>query len=125
MYVSFGSQEPVKQSLRETLADSQVAAVAIALLLLWTLDASFRGLWGPVYEVAVFLFTAIAIWDIPYHSPTPTATDRLMLISTSYFFYSAIASLSAAWLLARWVYGTGPFRSLIVCVDKLRGSRNA
>jgi len=118
-------QGPAKRPLRQVLADSHVATVAIALLLLGTLDGAVRGLWDPVYDVGVYLFTAVAIWDIPYFSPTPTAVDRSMLIITSYFLYSAIASLSAAWLLSRWVYGTGPFRSLIVCVGELRGRKSA
>jgi hypothetical protein len=115
----------MKRTLRQVLADSHVAAVAIAVLLLATLDATFRGLWDAVYRVGVFLFTAIAIWDIPYISPRPTAADRLMPISTFYFLYSAIASLSGAWGLSRWVYGTGPLRSLIACGAKLRARRDA
>jgi len=109
----------MERSLRRVLADSYVAAVAIAVLLLWSLDSAFRGLWDPVYRLGVFLLTAIAIRDIPYLPPTPTAADHFMLISSSYFLYSAIASLSAAWLLSRWVYGTGPLCSLARCRSKL------
>jgi hypothetical protein len=112
----------VTRSLRKVLADSHVAAVAIALLLLWTFDSAFRGLWDPVYRAVVFVFTAIAIWDIPYFSFT--TVDRLMLIRTCYFLYSAIATLAAASLLSRWVYGRGPVAILVVCISNLRESKN-
>jgi len=45
------SGENVKPSLRESLADSDVAAVAIAVLLFWSLNSacwSLLGLLGPV-----------------------------------------------------------------------------
>jgi hypothetical protein len=41
----------VKRSLREVLADSHVAAVANALLLLWSLDGGFRALGGATYTL--------------------------------------------------------------------------
>jgi len=126
VHVAFvSSRETSKRSLRQVLADSHVATVSIALLLLWSLDAAFRGLWDPACRVGAFLLTAIAIRDIPYLSPGGTAVDRFMLISTFYFLYSAIVCLSAAWLLSRWVYGTGPLRSLIACRSKLTGRKHA
>ena len=113
------SQETVKRSLRQVLEDSQVAAVSIALLLLWSLDSAVRGLWDPAYRVGAFLVTAIAIWDIPDWSPGGNFADRSMLIIALYYLYSAIASLLAAWLLSRWVYGRGPLDSLAACRSRL------
>ena len=115
----------MKRSLREVLADSQVAAVGIAVFLLWGFDAAFRGLWEPGYRLGVFLFTAIAIRGIPYHSSTLTFVDRLNLIVTLYLLYSAIVCFAAAWGLSRWVYGEGPFRSLVVSSRKLMGRKYA
>jgi hypothetical protein len=113
----------MKRSLREVLGDSRVAAVAIAVFLLWGFDAAFRGLWEPVYRLGVFLFTAIAIWGVPYHSSTLTIADRLNLIVTFYLLYSAIFCFAAAWGLSRWVYGQGPFRSLVVSSQELMGRK--
>jgi hypothetical protein len=115
----------MKGHLRKVLADSHVAAVTIAVLLMWVLDAAFRGLWYPAYDLGAFVLTGIAIWDIPYISPTLTVADRLMLITTGYFVYSAIVCFFAAWLLSRWVYGMGPLRSLTTCGRKLIGGKNA
>jgi hypothetical protein len=104
--------EYVKLSLREILADSHVAAVAIVVLLFRSLDYAFWALWSPFSRAASFLFTAVAILDIPYFSRTLTISDRFMLFTTfAYLFYSFVC-LAAAGLLSRWVYGMGPFRSL-------------
>ena len=115
----------MKDRLRQVLADSHVAAVTIAVLLMWALDATFRGLWDPAYDLGAFVLTGIAIWDIPYMSPTPTVADRLMLITTAYFVYSAVVCSLAAWLLSRWVYGMGPLRILATYGSRLIGRKHA
>ena len=115
----------MKGRLRKVLADSHVAAVTIAVLLMWMLDATFRGLWDPAYDLGAFVFTGIAIWDIPYIPPTLMVADRLMLITTGYFVYSAVVCFLAAWFLSRWVYGMGPLRSLTTCGKILIGRKNA
>jgi len=115
----------VRPSLRQVLADSHVGAVAIALLLLWSLDAAFSALWPPVSHAMGFVFTAIAILDIPYFSRTFTALDRLVLISTLAYLYGSVVSLSAAWLLSKWIYGVGPLRALMSFRSKLRRSNHA
>ncbi|MGB7283529.1 MAG: hypothetical protein WBE13_14785 [Candidatus Acidiferrum sp.] len=102
----------MKTSLREFLADSHISAVAIAVLLLWSLELAAKALWGALSVAASFLFTAVAILDIPYFSPTLTRVDRLMWIATGFYLFNASMSLAAAWLLSRWVYGVGPLRSL-------------
>ena len=115
----------MKGRLRKVLADSHVAAVTIAVLLMWALDATFRGLWDPAYDLGAFVLTGLAIRDIPYVSPTLTVADRLMLITTGYFLYSAVICFLAAWLLSRWVYGMGPIRILTTCGNRLSGRKNA
>jgi hypothetical protein len=102
----------MKHRLRQTLADSHVAAVTIAVLMLCSLDGAFRALWEPVSRVLGFLFTAVAILDIPYFSRSLTLADRSMLIMASTYAYSAVASFLAACLVSRWVYGVGPIRVL-------------
>jgi len=100
----------VKPSLRQVLADSHISAVAIAVLLLWSLDAGFRALWGPLFRAVGLLFTGVAIMGIPYFSFG--IADRLNLITTFSYVFGGITRLAAAWLLSRWVYGVGPLRSL-------------
>jgi hypothetical protein len=111
----------VKPSLREVLADSHISAVAIAVLLLWSLDAGFRALLGPLSRVGSLLFTGVAIMGIPYLSFD--ITDRLNLITAFSYAFGGIISLTAAWLLSRWVYGVGPLRCLSAYRTK-RARRN-
>jgi hypothetical protein len=109
----------VKPSLKQILADYHVSAVAIAVLIYWSLYWGFSALWGPLGRAASFLFTAVAILDIPYGSSTFTTADRLMLTTTLAFLFNALVCLAAACLLSRWVYGAGPLRSLSKCRTRL------
>jgi hypothetical protein len=109
----------VKPSLREILADSYVSAVAIVVLLYWSLYWGFAALWGPVARAVSFLFTAAAILDIPYFSTTFTSAERSILTITPISLFNAFVCLTAAWLLSRWVYGSGPLRSLSKCRARL------
>jgi hypothetical protein len=111
--------ENVKSSLRKILADSHVSAVAIAVLLFWSLDSAFRALLGPLFRAVSFLFTAVAILDIPYFSRTLTIDDRFTLIVTFAYLFNSLVYLAAAGLLSRWVYGLGPLRSLTIYRTKL------
>jgi hypothetical protein len=106
------SGESVKPSPREILADSHIAAICIAVLFLWSLEAGLRALSSPFWRAVDFVFEAAAILDIPYISRSLTFADRLMLIGTFTNLFFALSYLAAAWLLSRWVYGLGPLRSL-------------
>ncbi len=50
----------MKSTVREVLVDSHVSAFAVAVLLLWSLDAGFKALWIPLSGAATVLFTAVA-----------------------------------------------------------------
>ncbi len=102
----------MKPSLREVLAVSHIASVTIAVLLVWSLDSAFRALWEPLSRIASFLFTALAIFDIPYFSISLNGSNRFTLITTSSYLLAAVISFASAWLVSRWVYGVGPLRSL-------------
>ena len=112
----------MKPSLREVLADSHVAAVAIVVLLLWSMDSAYRALWEPSYSALSYLITAMLILDIPYISPV---MNHPMWLMTFAYLYGAITCLFAAWLLSRWVYGVGPLRSLSKYHGKIRRRKHA
>jgi len=105
----------VKPSLREILADSHIPAVAITVLLLWSLNSGLKALLKPFLRAVDFLSTAVAIRSVPYSYPN-SIQDRILLTATLLYFFDAIVSLFAAWLLSRWVYGVGPLR----CLNKYR-----
>ena len=114
----------MKRPLRETLADTHIAAVTIAVLLLWALDGAFKALWEPLSHALGFLFRAVAIFDIPYLSSTLTSRDRLSLFILGANFYWALVNFFAAWLLSRWVYGSGPLNTLSRYSKNISGSKN-
>jgi hypothetical protein len=97
------------KTLRTTLADSHVAAIAIAVLLFGSLESACWALWVPLPAAVSFLLDVATIRNVPYSA---TAFDRVsVLVATSWLFYS-LAYFAAAELLSRWVYGMGPLRSL-------------
>ena len=118
------SGENVKSSLRTILADSHVSAVAIAVLLFWSLDSAFWALWGPVSRAVGLLSMAVAILGIPYFSRTLTIADRFTLFITFSSLFNSLFFLAAAGLLSRWVYGMGPLRSLSKYRTKLARSNH-
>lgn len=99
-------------SLRKTLVESHVAAVAVAVLLFWSLNFGIRCLLGPAYRVAGLLLTAVAILDIPYYSRTLTFEDRELLVISFVYLLAAIVCGTSAWLLSRWAYGVEPIHAL-------------
>jgi hypothetical protein len=113
----------MRHSLRQTLADSHVAAVTIAVLILWSLDGAFRAAWEPVSHMLAFLFTAVAILDIPYFPRMLTPAGRSMLIMAATYLYGAVVSFAAAWLLSQWVYKAGPIRLLATYYNLVRRKR--
>jgi hypothetical protein len=110
----------MKPTLRETVANTHIAAVAIAVLLLWALDDEFQVLWEPIQRIFIYLFTAVAILDIPYHSPVPGMVAQISLLTTTLYMFSAFTNFISAWLLSHWVYGVGPIRALTQTRNKVR-----
>jgi len=102
----------MKPSLRKILIESHIAAIAIAMLVLGSLEFGFRALCTLLWPVATLLFTTVAIFDIPYFSHTFSPQEWYILMTAVSFFLGALANLGAAWALAYWVYRAGPMRGL-------------
>jgi hypothetical protein len=111
----------MSRPLREILADSQIAAVAIVAVLFSSLDWTFQALWLAVSRPRVYLSTTVAIFNVPYFSPTITVEDCFMLIRMFSYVCPAVLTLAAAWFLSRWVYGIGPLRTLMGYRGRLKG----
>jgi|ERR1039458_7148639 hypothetical protein len=112
----------LKPSLRAVLAETHVADLAIAWLLLQALKSTFSVVWPPIADAALYLFTAIAIMDIPYHSNGLDYMERTWLVEMSVSLISAVGAGASAWMLSRWVYGMGPIRGLSMSCKRLRRS---
>ena len=113
----------MKPTLREVLVESHISAITIAVLLLWAFDSVCRAIWGPLSWVVEYLFTSVAILGISFYQFS--FTDRVMLFATFSYFLSALFSLAAAWLLAHWIYGEGPLRSLSRYSSRITGRNHA
>ena len=99
-------------SIRKTLAEFHIAAIAIAILLVWSMEGFLLALWRPGFQLSYFVATAIAIRGVPYMSPGFDFEDRVMVMMASMYLANALISIGAAWFLSRWVYGIGPFGCL-------------
>jgi hypothetical protein len=108
----------VKRSLREILAESHIAAVMVAAFLSWSFYDIFQAFLPFIYNASNFVFTAIAILDIP--SSTFEISHSVMFA----YLYSAVASLLAAHILSHWVYRLGPFTALACYWSKLAWRNN-
>lgn len=97
------------QSIRKALADSHVAAVTIAILLLWCIDGAFRSFCPPLLGAVNDVAMAVATLDVSYLYPRLSYAASFELTISCLYLYAAVVSFSAAWILSRWVYRTGPF----------------
>jgi hypothetical protein len=102
----------MKLSLRQVLAESHISAVAIAILLIWSFNSAVEALWEPFFSAVSYLITAIAILGLPYIPPQFTFSQRGMLVKSCFLLLNALTCFASAWLLSRWVYGSGPLGSL-------------
>jgi hypothetical protein len=113
----------VKRSLREVLAVSHVAAVAIAILALGGLFVAFQALMGLlVYLVVNFVFTVVAMLGGPHNS---FAAVSLGYWHAATALWQAAICLLAAFLLSRFVFGKNPLRMLRDYWVKVRKRFNA
>jgi hypothetical protein len=102
----------VKPSLRKVVADSYIAAVAITMLLLWSLDEFIR---------SVPYVWQFATRGVSYSSGVLRMGYPDWLLLALGYLIDILVKLGSAWLLARWAYGVGPLNSLGKCCAKLAG----
>jgi hypothetical protein len=100
--------EAAPPSLRAVLAHSYVAAVAILVMLVWSLDWMVRAVVASSGHLIEYLATMAAIRGLP----SIDFSDRIALSVGAFYVLSALCIALGAWLLSRWVYGAGPLRSL-------------
>lgn len=111
------------KTTRAILAESHVARVAVAVLLLWTIEWTIWSLWTPLFFAVDYISNALAIWGIP--SGTFPLGRVLQLIPSAFYLGTSILSFGAAWLVSWWVYGTGPIQCLKDYSERVSGESNA
>ena len=112
-----------KSRIRSALADSHVSTIALAVLLVWSVDLLFRGLWRPLVSAAVYVVTAIAIRGIPYSSGKLTGHDLFFLVWMFSDIAKASVTVFAACLVSRWVHGVGPICAMASDLQEFRRER--
>lgn len=98
------SGEIVKPSRRKVLADSHVVAVAIAVLLFWSLDSVFSVLCIPLSYAAAVSFRTSDLFHL--------LADRLTIFTAVSYLFNSFVYLAAASLLSHLVFGVGPVKTL-------------
>jgi hypothetical protein len=111
-----------KPSLRTMLVESDICHVAIAALLVRSFTTGIKVLGPPLTHAFGFVFTAIAIRDVPYYDLALSGEDRLELIGLIGNLIACITAAASAWTLSRWSYNVGPIRSLNQWANSLRRS---
>lgn len=108
------NQRPMspKPALRTLLAQSHVADVAICALLFRSLDEGIRVIGPPLTHASAFVFTAIAIRDIPYYELGLSHSERVELVQILAHVIACLFAATSAWVFSRWVYQAGPVRGL-------------
>jgi hypothetical protein len=76
----------------------------------------------PLAHTFAFVFTAIAIRDVPFYSFAPSGKDHFELVAMLANLIACITAAASAWVLSRWTHNVGPIRSLNQWVNTLRRS---
>lgn len=99
-----------KRSFRQVLADSHIAAIAAAVLTVWSIYEALNAVAGPLASAATYLVTAVAIAGIPSYSLSKA--DILTYEIALGYLVNALLWFASASILTRWAYRTGPLRAL-------------
>ena len=108
----------MERSLRKTLSDSHIAAVAIAVLIVWSIDWASKVLFSLLVLGFVFsgsvVMNGLMWWHdgiIPVGSRDMFFDRSLSIMTLEYLFWTVI-TYGAAWIVSRCVYVVGPLRTL-------------
>ena len=104
----------MQASLRKALIDSNVAAIAIAVMLFECISQASLALWEPIRNIFSFVTAAVGIriYLVSYIPQTPESVTQQMFTNSAWNLVFALADLTGAWFLSLLIFGTGPFDSL-------------
>jgi hypothetical protein len=100
------------QSLRKSLAESHVAAIAIAILMFWA-SGGLVSIVGPLFEAVVrFLFFAVGAVDLSFGlTAFRDLRNEYQVLGLGIAF--SLLEFVGAFLVAKFVYGAGPIAVLV------------
>jgi hypothetical protein len=98
--------------LREALRRSQAAVATMVVLYLWATTALVSAVEQSVHTFGPMVATAVAIVGAPTLSRGDLSLLRMKALMTCANLVELAVELTLAWVVAQWVYGTGPLRVL-------------
>jgi hypothetical protein len=107
------------------LAESHIAAVTIAFLLLGAMVSTVNGIWSLLLPTVNFLSYVVVTLDIPSLSDAISYSNRVDIALKILYLFYALMGLGAASLLSQWVYGVGPIRCLTQYRDRQKNDGHA
>ncbi|MGA7794188.1 MAG: hypothetical protein WCA19_14225 [Candidatus Acidiferrales bacterium] len=108
----------MRPTFREVLAYSHIAAIAIAVLLVWSIDSGVKAVLSLLvlaFEFSDSVVTAGLMWwqnGINLMRSRDMFFDPSLFVMTMKYFFWTVSSFGAAWIVSRCVYGVGPLRTL-------------
>jgi ABC-type phosphate/phosphonate transport system permease subunit len=116
----------MKLTVRQVLGHSHIAAIAIAVLILWAIKLALYPLIFLLFGVGDEFILSLRNFFSPHYVPFDWR-EPLNFLYVAWLrasvgsILNAVLYVAVAFLLARWVYGHGPLRSLRKCGEKLAG----
>lgn len=108
----------MQTSLRRALADSHIAALAVAILLFFSLEGLSDALFYLVNHLVLFVRLAATYRSFDVMRPL-AERDPEMLPRTLSSLIGTFAVIFSAWLLSRWIYRANPLRCLASYRDRV------
>jgi len=107
----------VRNNLGKILIDSHISAVAIAVLLAWSITYGSLALSYLLVLAGEFLFSLVSdvsTWwrDGLMPSSGEMLFDRVLFVRALEYLFRTLVVFGAAWIVSRCVYGAGPLHSL-------------
>jgi len=106
--------------LRDALRRSYAAIAVIVLLYLWAISPLIAAWVDAWHELGPYVLTAIAIRGAPTIGPWEGSALQRSLSLAGIGLVGGGVNLALAWLVAHWVYGTGPLQALSAGSKPLR-----
>jgi hypothetical protein len=97
---------------RSKLAETHIAVVAVAVLVMWSLDGFFRLAWISLSAALWLIAKAADFLNIPYVFDVAQSLTRTNSSIVGGTFFNFLSPLTCALLISRSVYGVRPFRAL-------------
>jgi len=124
----FATGETMSGKLQDVMRESHVGAITIAVLLFLACDAlqmAVRFLWAMFFPLVYPLLVSHFQLNVPLSALSASGIAVFAFSNVLSAFLSAGAGVLAAWLVARWVYGTGILEALADERARLKGKTHA